>query len=1381
MFNRQPRLRTPLSTERVNLPAPPNVPAAPSGVSWLTIGLPLIATLLSVVVMFSVIGGNGALSFLIFIPIMLATALASVLQAWLQKRDYRKQIASAQQAYSDELQQASAKLQTLWQAEHQLRTRNDPDFGTLLQQAESQAARLGERRPTDDDFLAIRIGTGNVPAAFQIEPPNVNPRPKEFASHLEFADKLVQDYAQVAQCPLVLPLRNHSGIGFVGARDQVVPVVRALAAQVATLHWLSQVQFLVITPQQLQPEWQFLAALPHGRDWWHQGAGLASSAIGNTERFAALEAELQKRQQLFYANQHKSGGAGERAILPYLVVIVDHVHTSPVPPALKLLLEKGRELAATALFIVERLTDVPSDCSAVVQVNGTSLRYRATGPEGKTWHGDVDSVPLAQMERLANALGSIDWLREEDVSQPPEKVTFLNLLGADSLEQLDVFSWWEGSYPYGYLRAPIGKTSRDAELIFDLNDTDGAHGPHGLIGGMTGSGKSELLRTIVLSLALTHHPYDLNFALIDYKGGATFNDLDQLPHTVGVITDIETYASYGERVILSLSSEIERRKRIVEQARAIFGFGRSHIDEYRKLSVRRPLPRLVVIFDEFASFKQKHPEESKMLIDIARQGRSLGVHMILATQNPRSAVDDQVRQNSTFRIALRVSEPSDSNELIGIPDAAFLTRGRAYFFVRAPLLFQVAYGGAPYSARKLPDDAIVRILPNNRREILYPLDWNISAPAAPGAIEETESQAILTRILTVAETMGIQKLEPVWQEPLPERLYLPKVLHDVRRTSWDGKLWIPLEDVTPMIVLGRRDEPARQRQAYELFNPIENGGHILIFGSPGTGKSVLLQTIVMSLAMSHTPAEVNFYIADLAGQPTLSALAQLPHVGAVIRPTEIERLDRLFKFLRAEIEKRSEGLRQANAATIADYNRHAPEAARIPYTFILLDNFGKLKSDSLEQAREVGRLANEGRPLGLYFIITANTDQDLFPDLMSNIPYKLTFKQVASPPPYTALVGYISEHRYENEFGPQTHPGRGFLRGNPPILFQAALPVPGAEDAAQNRNLGQIVQAMRQAWHDALPAPVQALRRVIPLAEFASHNADNGWRLNGTGISSYIAPIGQAYDSLRACEIELGGDGQIFMVIAYNPRMGKTTTLRTLALALAERYAPSQVNFVFLDHHKRAPEPLSGLPHTLPTPRRKDQVPRIIEKLRAEVERRRAALQNVTGELSDARLVSALGAALVLFIDDYPDFMNEFGGDTNLQKDLLDILNKAREVNVYLVLSGNLSELPSDFQDPLLKRARSDGSGILLSAREGIDSYKGARLSQPTVEFPPGRGYFVRRGQPRLIQVATYFSEHEKPNEVAAFHARRIAAIARQQNLQAQWHPALAVSETPSV
>jgi S-DNA-T family DNA segregation ATPase FtsK/SpoIIIE len=1365
LFNRQPRLRTPLSTERVKIPAPPNIPAPPSGVSWLTIGLPLIATLLSVVLMLSVVGGSTALSFLIFIPIMIATALASVLQAWLQKRDYRKQIAAAQQEYTIELQQVIGSVQTLWQTEQQLRTRNAPDFATCLQQAESQAARLGERRPSDDDFLAIRIGTGAVPAAFQVEAPEVNPRPKEFASHLVLADQIVQDYAQVAKCPLELPLRSHSGIGFVGARQEVAPVVRAFAAQTATFHWLSEVQFLVIAPQQARAEWQFLATLPHGREWWNRGASARSGGSGNTERLAALEAELQKRQQLFYANQLKSGGAANKHILPFLIVIVDHVHTTPAPPALKLLLEKGRELGAAALFVVERITDVPSECSAVVQVNGANLRYRATGPEGKTWNGDADSVTVPQIERLATALANIDWLREEDVSQPPDKVTFLNMLGADSLEQLDVFSWWEGDYPYGYLRAPIGKTSRDADLIFDLNDTDGAHGPHGLIGGMTGSGKSELLRTIVLALALTHHPYDLNFALIDYKGGATFNDLDQLPHTVGVITDIETYASYGERVILSLTAEIERRKRIVEQAKNIFGFGRSHIDEYRKLPVRRPLPRLVVIFDEFASFKQKHPEESKMLIDIARQGRSLGVHMILATQNPRSAVDDQVRQNSTFRIALRVSEPSDSNELIGIPDAAFLTRGRAYFFVRAPLLFQVAYGGAPYYARKLPDDAIVRILADNRREILYPLDWNLSAPAAPNAIQETESQAILARILSVAETMALQKLAPVWQEPLPERLYLPRVLHDLKLTSWDGKQWVPLEDVTPLAVIGKRDEPARQRQEYAVFNPIEQGGHILIFGAPGTGKSVLLQTIALSLAMSHTPEQVNLYIADLAGQPMLNALQPLPHVGAVIRPNESERIERLFKLLRAEIERRSELLRQTQAGTIAAYNARAADK-RIPYTFVLIDDFGKLKNDYSDYAREVSRLANEGRPLGIYFIITANTDDNLYADLLSNIPYKLTFKQEQSK--YASLVGYVSEQRAENEFGPQPHPGRGFLRGNPPLLFQAALPVAGEDDAKQIANLNQIVQAMHQAWRGILPEPVRTLRRIIPLAEFASHNAENGWRLNGSGISSYSALIGQEYDSLRPCEIEMGSDGQIFMVIALNPRLGKTTTLRTFALSLAERYSPAQVNFIFFDQHKRVPEPLSNLPHTLPTPRRKDQTPRIVEKLRAEVERRRAVLQDPSGELTGAAFISALGPALVLFIDDYPDFMNEFGAETDLQKELLDILNKAREVNVYLVLSGNLGEMPG-YQDALLQRARSDGSGVLLSSREGIDSYKNARLPQTFAEFPPGRGYFLRRGQPRLIQVAAYFAKNDKPNDMAAFHARRIANFARQQNIQAQW------------
>ena len=334
------------------------------------------------------------------------------------------------------------------------------------------------------------------------------------------------------------------------------------------------------------------------------------------------------REEIIEADHDKAKNPSNiPIILPRVLIVFDQLSTTYNHPALSLLFQKGRELGVYGIFLAANIKEIPGGCGATIQVRDNKWIYEETGVGGNVFKCDrpeIMNVKLA--EELARKLGAISWNQVADLSRPPTRLGFLELFGVSKLEELPIESWWENGSPYDYLKVPIGRISEKAPLIFDLSDKDGAHGPHGVIGGITGSGKSEVLKTIILALAVTHHPYDLNFALVDYKGGAAFNELLHLPHTVGVVTDIETHASYAERVILALSGEIEHRKTVLESARSSFGLGRTHIDEYRKLPVKRLLPRLVIIFDEFAEFKQRHPEESRRLISIARLGRSLGIH-----------------------------------------------------------------------------------------------------------------------------------------------------------------------------------------------------------------------------------------------------------------------------------------------------------------------------------------------------------------------------------------------------------------------------------------------------------------------------------------------------------------------------------------------------------------------------------------------------------------------------------------------------------------------------------------------------------------------------------------------------------------------------------
>ncbi|UCF61673.1 MAG: hypothetical protein JSV37_03025, partial [Anaerolineaceae bacterium] len=609
-----------------------------------------------------------------------------------------------------------------------------------------------------------------------------------------------------------------------------------------------------------------------------------------------LETELQHREQRVETKRHRQPGTDTtQRPLPRLVIVFDELPTDFSHPGLSLLLKKGKQLGVHGIFLSDEAELIPGPCGGILELEGNLLDFREIGPDGRKFECRPDSIEPDRSKHLAEALAAIKWPHTSDLSQPPALISFLELFNVSDVGELPIETWWDGDPPYGHLRAPIGLTSATGELIFDLNDRDGAHGPHGLIGGMTGSGKSEVLKTILLALASTHSPYDLNFALIDYKGGAAFYELAQLPHTVGVVTDIESHSSYAERVILALTGEIEHRKRVLENARVSFGFGRSHVDEYRELTVKRPLPRLVIVFDEFAEFKERHPEESKRLISIARQGRSLGVHLILATQNIEAAVDPEILQNSTFRICLRVSEVQDSVQMIGIPDAVDLTRGRAFFQAQTRQLFQTAYAGGTYGDDqdgRTSTKTIQKLWPDGRRETIELPQWGDGREATDLASEAqfTEAQAIVGRLVEAARNLKLKKPPPVWPDPLGDRIYLPDLLTKHFTGGWNGEGWQacrswieqaePPSKVNPL--LGLYDHPAQQKQILFQLDPRRGGGHLLVFGSAGTGKSTLLRTIVTSLALTRAPDEVHFYILDFGGQSTLKVLDSMPHVGAVV-------------------------------------------------------------------------------------------------------------------------------------------------------------------------------------------------------------------------------------------------------------------------------------------------------------------------------------------------------------------------------------------------------------------------------------------------------------------------------------------------------------------
>jgi S-DNA-T family DNA segregation ATPase FtsK/SpoIIIE len=1363
-FNRPPRIQPTLSKETVKIPPPPQLPQEPGAFSWMTIMIPLGGILLMVVLMGAIGGGaNGGMMYLLTLPMMLGGYVLTYTSFQNSKKDFKKKLAEGKAEYNLQLQKTENQLYSLREREQAVLRRMNPDLEECQHLAEREDPRLGERRPDDPDFLMPRLGIGLLPTSLTIQPAELEKGSLELVKEMERAKTLPEKFAVNPDVPIIARLMHTGSIGIAGNRSDTVRVARSILCHLITHHFFSEVQVAALGEKAALAEWLWLASVPHASTAfaWPK----ADFRFSNPESCAVLlelEKELKRREQILDARKMVNDPSTVPP-LPCLVVVLDSFPQTFSHPGLDLLLKKGRAFGVFALYLTPEASQTPGPCGAILDVHPGNLTYKESGVGGITIDCRPDFCDSARAEAIARALAKVDWAEKEDLSQPPKMITFLNMLAAAKVEDLPIEKWWDDGSPFGFLQAPIGKTSATSEFIFDLRDNDGSHGPHGLLGGMTGSGKSEVLKTLILAMAVTSHPHDLNFALVDYKGGAAFNELARLPHTVGVMTDIESHASYAERVLLALGGELERRKVILERARSVFKFGRSHVDDYRTMKIKQPLPHLVIVFDEFAEFKARNPEESKRLISIARLGRSLGVHLILATQNISAAIDPQILQNSNFRVCLRTSQPEDSVQMIGIPDAIHLVRGRAYFYSTGRSLVQIAYCGGKYKGdggEKRPDQLLV-VHPGGKKEtVTMPFARVADASGKPGDVQITEANAIVDRLNAAMKNLNLRKPDPVWMDPLPERLYSPDLFQDYFTGGWDGSTWHPcrrweVSEASMGItnpVLGICDIPQRQEQPLFELSLEEGGGHFLVFGSASSGKTTLLKTLAVSIARMFSPAQAQIYILDFGGQSHLRVLENFPHVGSVITRFETERAERLLRFAQTELKRRNDCFRRRNVGSITDYNR-LPDVTPLPDLFFFIDNFLGLKRVfPPEFLTEISLLVGGSASSGIHLAAATYLPGDLPGDLQSNVPAQVTLHQ-STQTEYFGIVGMVGESRLQEDVGRPPRQGRGFMRGTPPVEFQAALPVVGTNDQEQMEQILDLGAKMNEAWKGPRPANIESLPYSVLLPKAARAPKPS---------RPHIAPQGKDFETLQPLGMSLEEDGPIFLVTSSAGQSGKTTAMLSWALALAEKYSPQELQFLFIDFHSRNLLPLKNLPHTLEYINNQSEVEPFGGRLLAAMQKRTAALEEAfqkNPEKFDREAFLSGYPAYVLMIDDYDRFALRC---ETANRQLAECLAAGGDVGLSMIVAGNGTDLPKDYDDDLMKKARKMGCGLCFSGNAAIDQFNNAKSPpyQPMAGLPPGRGYFIRKGQARIYQNFMYWEEGKKPADCLLERIEKIRAEA---------------------
>ncbi len=1131
--------------------------------------------------------------------------------------------------------------------ERSIRRRNFPDPATVLLFATGPRARLWERRPWDRDFLHLRIGTCDLPSEVTIKDP-------ERDTH---EGPLLWTAPDV---PVTIPVREAGVIGIAGSAEDCRTVAMWAVAQVAALHSPSDANLGVLLGSQPSRDWDWVKWLPHARneEGHPRPVRIATDEDNRGAMISELMGELEARREL----EEK-----QVASLTRWVVVLDGAREIRMTPGMVSLLKEGPRVGIYFICLDRTVRELPEECRTVASFENGQLNLETNEQR----HVDAirpDIVSDLWLERLARALAPIRDVSTEDLASAlPASSRLLDVLGLHEPDAGKLVRRWQGGGRT--TKAVIGE-STDGLFQIDIR----ADGPHGLVAGTTGSGKSELLQTLIASLAVGNRPDEFNFVLVDYKGGAAFKDCNHLPHTVGMVTDLDGHLT--TRALESLGAELRRREHQLADADA------KDIEDY--LAGRQPgtpsdlgpMPRLLIVIDEFAALAAELPDFVTGLVDVARRGRSLGVHLILATQRPAGVVSAEIKSNTNLRIALRVTDAGDSDDVIESQAAAQIPKvfpGRAYARLGHSSLtpFQSSrVGGRPGGGA----GANVR---------LSDLDWGdlpLLGRLGPVADLEddvsipTDLASLVAAINGANHELGLPEMRKPWLPPLPERLGVDQLTQGGFETLAGARS--STTDV-PLIPFGLADLPRAQQQVIESWDLV-SGSHLMIAGQSRSGRSNCLRVLAGGIARLCSPEDVHLYGID-AGNNALLPLMALPHVGAVVTRTQTDRMYRLVAFLQKELADRQQSLAERGFADIGEQRSGVPAGERLPYLVVLLDRWeGFVQSfESVDGGVLLDRITailQEGAGVGIRLVMTADRS-GLVGRISTLVEDRIALSM--SDPGDFANIGIPTR-----EVPASMPPGRSFRAGERPREVQWGLLDVSGVGTDQVRVLQEIGREVGTDYAD-LPRSRRP-QRIDDLP--AAISARDARELEPASAGAGFVAVGVGGDSLalQGYDPEIGGNG---FMITGPPRSGKSTALHFM-----------------LSQPRR-------MPATVFVPRRS---PLLVETPRnVTVFNGSEPIEEITAHLDKAR-----GDQLIA-VDDF----EVIGTDSPLGQLLTDRFARMRDTASTMIITGAIDDLLSVYRGlpNELKRGRS---GLLLAPRASNDGdVLNVRLPRSASgAMPVGRG-----------------------------------------------------------
>ncbi len=1208
-----------------------------------------------------------------------------------------------------------------------------PDPDQLWSTVDSH--RLWERRPADPDFGVVRIAVGPQSLATPLIPP-----PSRAPEDLEpltagALRRFLDAYAVLPDLPISVSVRSFARMYLrVDESEAARGLVRAILAQLATFHAPDDLLIAVCTAPERRHEWDWVKWLPHALH------PTKTDAAGPVRLVGGTAVELEQHLDDLLAHRARFNPDGPQGAAPHILVVLDGAEMT----ASRHLAGAGTtDAGLDAVTLLDLQTPPPRllDRSMIV-LDGTAPTgvLRTSDGEDDASVGVIDTLSRPEAEALARRLAPLrlttvdtQLMDATGRSTAPDLAELLGVpgLAADPYAFEPVRGWAPRPHRRR-LRVPIGVAPDGTAVELDLKESaqDGM-GPHGLLIGATGSGKSELLRTLVLALAATHNSETLNFVLIDFKGGATFTSLDRLPHVAAVITNLADELPLVDRATDAINGELVRRQELLRRAGNF-----TSVRDYERARAGgaplAPLPSLLLICDEFSELLTAKPELIDLFVQIGRVGRSLGVHLLLASQRLEEGRLRGLDTHLSYRIGLRTFSAMESRTVLGVTDAYELPRSPGHGYLKygtEPLTrFRAAFVSGPYHRPVVLSTVNGRVgghrvldYSTHHTPVPEPAHPPASPPAPPAVAEGDSLLDILTDRLAGQGVPAHQVwLPPLSTPPSLDELLGPVTLDPGRGLSVGnpqlrGALQVPVALV---------DKPYEQRREALWLQLDSAAGHVAVAGGPQSGKSTALRTLILGLALTHTPAEAQVYCLDFGGGQ-LGVLRGLPHIGGVSGRLETAAVRRTIGEIATLLADRERRFTATGIDGMAAYRhrRATATAGEDPWgdVFLVVDGWATLRSEYEDLEQVVTDLATRGLSYGIHVVATASRWTDFRPGIRDLFGSRLELR--LGDPNDSAV------NRRAAGNVPERAPGRGITAG--PLHFLTAVPTlsagpgsgPGSGLNGELRNdpsgtAADLVRAIASGWTGPVAPRVRLLPPVVEYATIATARDE---------ANPLALPIGLAEADLRPVLVDFAAEPHFLLF--GDAECGKSSFLRTLATSITERFTAEQARIILVDYRRSLHGAVAG-DHLIGYGTAAAHTAELIESVAGYMRARLPGSEVTQEQLRDRSWWT--GPHCFVLVDDY-DLVAT--GPSNPLTPLLEYLPQARDIGLHLVLTRRSGGASRALYEPVIQRLRELSSpGLVMSG----DREEGPLLGtvRPAA-LPPGRGRFVtRKGGIRLIQLA---------------------------------------------